>query len=127
MRKSRRYFAKVLFAGALMWSFSARGTTSTESVPSSVEQKQAALAADVDDLRDQVLLLQDALAPGGVYTIRPGDTYAKISRLFGLRLDLLMVMNPGVDPARLKVGMLLRVKAVPKANQSPQPTPPKGG
>lgn len=45
----------------------------------------------------------------GTYTIAAGDTFAKVARKFGVRLDSIEAENPGVDPARLKVGQKIRI------------------
>ncbi len=45
----------------------------------------------------------------GTYTIAPGDTLAKIARKFGTKLDSIEAENPGLDPARLKVGQKIRI------------------
>jgi LysM repeat protein len=45
----------------------------------------------------------------GTYTIAPGDTLAKIARKFATKLDAIEAENPGLDPARLKVGQKIRI------------------
>jgi LysM repeat protein len=41
--------------------------------------------------------------------VRSGDTLASIAEKFGTTVDLLMELNPGVDPTALRVGMPIHV------------------
>ena len=45
----------------------------------------------------------------GTYSIAPGDTLAKVARKFAVKIDAIEAENPGLDPARLKVGQKIRV------------------
>lgn len=45
----------------------------------------------------------------GTYTIGSGDTLAKVARKFGVKLDAIEAENPGLDPAKLKVGQKIRI------------------
>lgn len=45
----------------------------------------------------------------GTYSIAPGDTLAKIARKFAVKLDAIEAENPGLDPAKLKVGQKIRI------------------
>jgi LysM repeat protein len=45
----------------------------------------------------------------GTYSIAPGDTLAKIARKFATKLDAIEAENPGLDPAKLKVGQKIRI------------------
>jgi LysM repeat protein len=45
----------------------------------------------------------------GTYTIGSGDTLAKVARKFAVKLDAIEAENPGLDPARLKVGQKIRI------------------
>lgn len=45
----------------------------------------------------------------GTYTIGSGDTLAKVARKFGVKLDAIEAENPGLDPARLRVGQKIRI------------------
>lgn len=80
------------------------------------------LTLENQDLQFRAKRLQDRLAPGGIYIIRPGDTFSGIAGLFSTRVDKLSALNPDLDPAQLKVGMPIRVKDDPMANQPPEPT-----
>jgi LysM repeat protein len=46
---------------------------------------------------------------GGEYKIVSGDTFAKISKKTGKSLSALEKANPGVNPARLKVGQTIKL------------------
>lgn len=45
----------------------------------------------------------------GTYSVAPGDTLAKIARKFNVKVDGIEAENPGLDPARLKVGQKVRI------------------
>ena len=40
----------------------------------------------------------------GTYTIKAGDTFARLSGQFGVSLQAIEAANPGVDPRRLRIG-----------------------
>lgn len=45
----------------------------------------------------------------GNYTVAGGDTLAKIARKFGVSRDALEAENPGLDPAKLRVGQKIKI------------------
>jgi LysM repeat protein len=45
----------------------------------------------------------------GTYTIGSGDTLSKIARKFAVRADSIEAENPGLDPAKLRVGQKIRI------------------
>ncbi len=45
----------------------------------------------------------------GTYTVASGDTVAKVARKFAVKIDAIEAENPGLDPARLKVGQKIRI------------------
>jgi LysM repeat protein len=45
----------------------------------------------------------------GTYTIASGDTLSKIARKFAVRSDSIEAENPGLDPAKLRVGQKIRI------------------
>jgi len=45
----------------------------------------------------------------GVYVIAPGDSVAKVCMRFEIKIRDFMVINPGLDMKRLKVGQKVRV------------------
>jgi LysM repeat protein len=53
---------------------------------------------------------QESASPA-TYTIKAGDTFAKISARLGVGLQALLDANPGVDPRRLSVGQVINVPA----------------
>ncbi|CCQ95398.1 Peptidoglycan-binding lysin domain protein [[Clostridium] ultunense Esp] len=55
---------------------------------------------------------------GFLYTIRPGDTFFRLSQQFGVSVDAIIRANPGVDPNRLQIGQMI---CIPSAVT---PTPP---
>ncbi len=67
---------------------------------------------------------------GKVYTVKAGDTCYRIARLHATTIDALLAANPGLDPARLRVGQQLRIDPAEPAPRStpaaaiPAPGPP---
>lgn len=45
----------------------------------------------------------------GTYSVAPGDTLSKIAKKFAIRVDAIEAENPGLDPARLRVGQRIRI------------------
>jgi len=45
----------------------------------------------------------------GTYTIASGDTISKVARKFAVKVDAIEAENPGLDPARLKVGQKIHI------------------
>ena len=51
---------------------------------------------------------------GFFHTVRPGDTFFRLSQQFGVSVEAIMRANPGVDPNRLQVGQKICIPgAVP--------------
>lgn len=55
-------------------------------------------------------LSDDELKARGLNRLKPGDTMAKIAREHGLTVQQLVALNPGVEPAKLRVGQILKVR-----------------
>lgn len=47
------------------------------------------------------------------YTIRSGDTFGSVAIHFGVSVDDLTALNPGVEPTTLRVGQKIRVGKAP--------------
>jgi LysM repeat protein len=47
--------------------------------------------------------------PGGTYTIKSGDYFAKIASELGIELQALIDANPDADPRRLRIGQVINV------------------
>jgi LysM repeat protein len=45
----------------------------------------------------------------GNYVVAPGDTLSKIAKKFATRVDAIEAENPGLDPARLRVGQKVKI------------------
>jgi hypothetical protein len=45
----------------------------------------------------------------GNYIVAPGDTLSKIAKKFATRLDNIEAENPGLDPAKLRVGQKIKI------------------
>jgi LysM repeat protein len=48
------------------------------------------------------------VCPTGLFLeIAPGDTLAKIALEQGTTVEAILALNPGIDPRRLRVGMII--------------------
>ena len=45
----------------------------------------------------------------GNYVVAPGDTLSKIAKKFATRVDAIEAENPGLDPAKLRVGQKIKI------------------
>ena len=45
----------------------------------------------------------------GTYSVAPGDTLSKIAKKFATRVDAIEAENPGLDPAKLRVGQKIKI------------------
>ena len=53
----------------------------------------------------------ETTTPGAeYYTVQSGDTLGSIAQKYGTTVDELATLNPGVDPAALRIGQRIRVK-----------------
>jgi LysM repeat protein len=60
----------------------------------------------------------------GIHIIQPGDTFAGISRQYGVSVESLLAANPGANPKSLKPGQKVQLAAAPKP-EAPKQEPPK--
>lgn len=74
-----------------------------------VEEAQKARAAAPAGKGGAAAAPTGVLNADGTYTIAAGDTLAKIARKFAVKLDAIEAENPGLDPARLRVGQKIRM------------------
>lgn len=51
------------------------------------------------------------------YTVKPGDTFFKISQALGVSVSSIQELNPGVEPAKLKVGQSIRIPSTAARTQ----------
>jgi LysM repeat protein len=53
----------------------------------------------------------ETTTPGAeYYTVQSGDTLGSIAQKYGTTVDELATLNPGIDPAALRIGQRVRVK-----------------
>jgi len=74
-----------------------------------IEEAQKARAAAPAAKGGAAAVATGTVDANGNYTVAPGDTLSKISKKFAVRVDALEAENPGLDPARLKVGQKIRI------------------
>jgi LysM repeat protein len=76
------------------------------------------------ELPEPILIGQGNVSTGGgpTYTVQSGDTLAGIAERFNVSLDDLLTANPGLNPAQLSVGDVVRLPEGVDAN-APTPTP----
>jgi LysM repeat protein len=48
-----------------------------------------------------------------LYTIRPGDTLGAVAVHFGVSVDDIVALNPGIQPTALRVGQKIKVGKAP--------------
>ena len=74
-----------------------------------IEEAQKARAAAPAAKGGAAAAPTGVLNADGTYTIGSGATLAKVARKFAVKLDAIEAENPGLDPARLKVGQKIRI------------------
>lgn len=74
-----------------------------------IEEAQKARAAAPAGKGGAAAAATGVLNADGTYTIGSGDTLAKVARKFAVKLDAIEAENPGLDPAKLKVGQKIRI------------------
>ena len=82
-------------------------------VPAESEERVRSVLGD-----PQVELLRHQL-----HTVRSGDTFYGLARHYGAAVELIQSSNPGVDPRRMRIGMLLKIPVVGGAVREPPPAP----
>lgn len=83
----------------------------TGALDSSVEERLALVTKTNDSLLSVIRALKpEAFTEVGLSRVNPGDNASKIAREHRLRIDELMILNPGVDWTKLKVWQIVRVK-----------------
>ena len=50
----------------------------------------------------------------GLYKIKKGDTLDSIARALNTTVPILQELNPGIDPAKLKIGTMINVPSLPE-------------
>lgn len=60
------------------------------------------------------------------YTVQAGDTMSAIAARYGVSLDELRALNPGISPTSMSIGTVLRIPSVPESagsDSTPAPAP----
>lgn len=112
---------------------STKADTDMKNLRAGVQTALDQVGAEIGTMRGQLTKMEEAqkaraAAPGGkggkggsaptgvrnadgTYSIAPGDTFAKIAKKFGMRMDSIQAENPGVDSSHLRVGQKIRLPA----------------
>jgi LysM repeat protein len=104
-----------------------RAAGSINKLASDTQAAFTQVATELGNIRGEIVKVQEAkvapkpaagkAAAGPVtagpdeYIIKSGDTFAKIARAQGASLADVQTVNPGVDPAKLKVGQKIKLPA----------------
>lgn len=56
--------------------------------------------------------VHNSQASSSAYVIKQGDTFTKISQLFGVSVSSIQKLNPAVDSSKLKIGQIIKIPAV---------------
>lgn len=63
-----------------------------------------------EDAAPPVPPTDDELAARGLRRTRPGDTLSRIASQSGTTVTAILELNPGLDPRKLRVGQIIRVR-----------------
>ena len=85
-------------------------------VPLRFVSEQLGASVDWDASNNAVMI--DTAEAYEVYTIKTGDTLWKIALLYGVSLDELLGINPGLNPDKLKIDQQINLPL--KAGQEPE-------
>jgi LysM repeat protein len=87
-----------------------KGETNEELI-AEIAERVFLLENETSELRRQIQTIKkEVFEKHGLYVVQSGDTYSKIAILNELELRELIDLNPDVDPRRLRIGMVLKVK-----------------
>jgi LysM repeat protein len=102
-----------------------RSSGNIASLQRSTQEAFTAVAGEIGKINGEVAKLQEAaskpaakagaaktgpvVAGPDEYVIKSGDTFAKIARAQGTTLANIQAVNPGIDPAKLKVGQKIKL------------------
>jgi LysM repeat protein len=110
-------------------SAAAKSETDIKGLRDGIQNALNQVGTEIGALRAQVTKVEEAqkaraAAPGkggkpgvvtgtvdaeGNYAVAPGDTLSKIAKKFATRVDAIEAENPGLDPAKLKVGQKIKI------------------
>lgn len=74
-----------------------------------IEEAQKARAAAPAGKGGAAAVPTGVMNADGTYSVAPGDTLSKIAKKFATRVDAIEAENPGLDPAKLRVGQKVKI------------------
>jgi LysM repeat protein len=100
-------------AAALLSLLAASGCGGGSGVGGAIDLDHVPTATLPATLPEPRLVSGGAVQPGGGkgYTIQAGDTLAAVAERFSISLEELLAANPGIDPASLHAGDVVRLPA----------------
>jgi LysM repeat protein len=121
--------AKIATIEAEVRSASAKSETDIKGIRTGIQGALDQVGAEIGTINGKITKLEESLkaraagpagkggagvATGtvdanGNYGVAPGDTISKIAKKFATKADHIPAENPGLDPARLRVGQKIKI------------------
>jgi LysM repeat protein len=121
--------AKIATIEAEVRSASAKSETDIKGIRTGIQGALDQVGAEIGTINGKITKLEESLkaraagpagkggagvATGtvdanGNYGVAPGDTISKIAKKFATKADHILAENPGLDPARLRVGQKIKI------------------
>lgn len=119
--------AKIATIEAEVRSAAAKSETDIKGIRTGIQGALDQVGAEIGTINGKITKIEEAMkarvaAPAGKagvvtgtvdasgnYGVAPGDTLSKIAKKFATRVDNILAENPGLDPARLKVGQKIKI------------------
>jgi len=122
--------AKIATIETEVRSAAAKAETDMKGLRDGIQNALNSVGTEIGAMRAQITKIEEAQkaraaapagkggAPGvvtgtvdanGNYAVAPGDTLSKIAKKFATRVDAIEAENPGLDPAKLRVGQKIKI------------------
>jgi LysM repeat protein len=121
--------AKIATIEAEVRSLAAKTETDIKGIRTGIQGALDQVGAEIGTINGKITKIEEAMkaraaAPSGKggaavatgtvdangnYSVAPGDTVSKIAKKFATKVDYILAENPGLDPAKLKVGQKIKI------------------
>jgi LysM repeat protein len=119
--------AKIATIEAEVRSVAAKTETDIKGIRTGIQGALDQVGAEIGTINGKITKIEEAMkaraaAPAGKaavatgtvdangnYSVAPGDTVSKIAKKFATKVDYILAENPGLDPAKLKVGQKIKI------------------